>query len=297
MRVGTASLYAGLQQRLQRLTADLRSLNEKIATAKRLNRPSDDPIAAVESMQFKTATRQMEQYGRNLKTAVSWFNSSEAALSQTLDLVGRAREIAVLMNSASQNAETRAAAAEEAGHLLDQAISLGNTQLCGQYIFSGFETATAPFTKVTVGGIETAQYNGDTNNFQVRIGKDENLTAGKNGRTVLMDSTVFDTLGSLKKALEDNDWSGINTQLGNLTTAENHLNNQIADIGARQNRAQVKENILSQLRLGLQERLSQVQDADIAEVIIQLNAKQMTYQAALAAAVRVNEMTLLNHMK
>lgn len=296
MRVGTATLYAGIQQRVQRLTAELKSLNEKIATAKRLNRPSDDPIALVEAMQFKTAIRQMDQYGRNLKTAVSWFDSSEAALSQNLDLVGRAREIAVLMNNSSQNADTRAAAAEEVGHLLDQAISLGNTQLSGRYIFSGFETATAPFTKIMVGGIETAQYNGDTNDFQLQIGKDENLTAGKNGQNVLMDSALFDTLGGLKKALQDNDWSAINTQLGNLTTVENHLNNQIADIGARQNRAEIKENILGQLRLNLQDRLSQAEDADIAEVIIQLNAKQVTYQAALAAAVRVNEMTLLNHM-
>ena len=296
MRVGTASLYTGIQQRLQRLTADLRSLNEKIATAKKLNRPSDDPIALVDAMQFKTATRQMDQYGRNLKTAASWFNVSESALSQTLDLVGRAREIAVLMNSTTQNAETRDAAAVEVGHLLDQAISLGNTQLSGRYVFSGFETATAPFTKVMVGGVETAQYNGDTNDFQVQIGKDENLTAGKNGQTVLMDSAIFNTLGSLKKALEDNDWTGINTQLGNLTSVEDHLNNQIADIGARQNRAEVKENILGQLQLELKDRLSQAEDADIAEVLIQLNSKQVTYQAALAAAARVSEMSLLKYM-
>jgi flagellar hook-associated protein 3 FlgL len=297
MRVGTASLYVGIQQRLQRLTADLNSLNEKVATAKKLNRPSDDPIAMVEAMQIKTATRQTDQYARNLKTADAWFNASESALSQTMDLVGRAREIAVLMNSDSQNAETRDAAAVEVGHLLDQAISLGNTQLTGRYVFSGFETATAPFTKITVGGVETAQYNGDTNDFQVQIGKDENLTAGRNGQTVLMDSGLFSTLGGLKKALEDNDWGGIDTQLGNLTSVEDYLNNQIADVGARQNRAQVKENILAQFQLQLQDQLSQAQDTDIAEVMIQLSAKQLTYQAALAAAARVNEMSLLNYMK
>jgi flagellar hook-associated protein 3 FlgL len=296
MRVGTASLYAGIQQRLQRLTADLSSLNEKIATAKKLNRPSDDPIAMVEAMQIKTATRQTDQYARNLKTADAWFNASESALSQTLDLVGRAREIAVLMSNDTQNAETRDAAAVEVGHLLDQAISLGNTQLTGRYVFSGFETATAPFTKITVGGVETAQYNGDTNDFQLQIGKDENLTAGKNGQTVLMDSGLFSTLGGLKKALEDNDWSGIDTQLGNLTSVEDYLNNQIADVGARQNRAQVKENILAQFQLQLQDQLSQAEDTDIAEVMIQLNAKQLTYQAALAAAARVNQMSLLNYM-
>ena len=111
MRVGTASLYGGIQQRLQRLTADLMGLNEKVATAKKLNRLSDDPAALMDAMQVKTAMAQMEQYGRNLKRADSWFNMSETALSQILDLVGRAREINVQMSNATQNAETRDSAA------------------------------------------------------------------------------------------------------------------------------------------------------------------------------------------
>lgn len=296
MRVGTASIYAGIQLRLQRLAADLKSLNEKIASGKNLNRPSDDPIALVEAMQFKTAARRMDQYGRNLNTASSWFTASESALSQTLDLVGRARELAVQMSSSSQDAENRDAAAAEIGNLLDHAISLGNTDLSGRYIFSGFETGTAPFTKIVVGGVETAQYNGDTNDFQVQIGKDQNLTVGRNGQTVFMDSGLFSTLGDLKKALEDDDLAGIGTQLENLTSVENYLNRQIADIGVRQNQAQVRENILSQLQIELKDQLSRVEDADIVEVMIQLNAKQLTYQAALAAAARVSEMSLLNYM-
>ena len=296
MRVGTASLYGGMQQRLQRLTADLKDLNEKVATAKKLNRLSDDPAALMDSMQVKTAMAQMEQYGRNLKTADSWFNVSESALSQILDLVATARENAVRMASGSMTADDRIIAAEVVGHLLDQAISLGNTQLSGRYIFAGFETGTTPFTKVTVGGIETAQYNGDTNTFQVQIGKGETLNVGKSGQAVLMDSTLFDTLGNLKKALEDNDASGIAAQLSQLTTVENHLNTQIADIGARQNRAQIKESAFSQLNSVLQEQLSEAEDADLAEVVIQWNSKQASYQAALAAAARINQMSLLNYM-
>ena len=296
MRVGTASLYGGIQQQLQRLTADLYDLNKKMATAKKLNRPSDDPTALMDTMQVKTAMAQMEQYGRNLKTADSWFNVSESALSQILDLVATARENAVRMASDSMSADARIIAAEEVGHLLDQAISLGNTQLSGRYIFAGFETGTTPFTRVTAGGIETAQYNGDTNTFQVQIGKGENLNVGKSGQAVLMDSTLFDTLGNLKKALEDNDTSGIAAQLSQLTTVENHLNTQIADIGARQNRAQVKESAFSQLTSVLQEQLSEAEDADLAEVVIQWNSKQASYQAALAAAARINQMSLLNYM-
>ena len=55
MRVGTSTLYGGIQQRLQRLTADLKDLNEKISTAKKLNRLSDDPAALVDALQVKTA--------------------------------------------------------------------------------------------------------------------------------------------------------------------------------------------------------------------------------------------------
>jgi flagellar hook-associated protein 3 FlgL len=111
-----------------------------------------------------------------------------------------------------------------------------------------------------------------------------------------MGSALFNTLGTLKKALEDNDEATIAAQLNSLTTAEDHLNTQIADIGARQNRAQVKKSAFSQINNALQEQLSGAQDADLAEVIIQLNSKQATYQAALAAAARINQMSLLNYL-
>ncbi len=297
MRVRTASLYEGIQQRLQRLAADLKNLNEKITSGKKVSHPSDDPLAFVAPMQLKTALAQVDQYGRNLKTATSWMNLSESALSNTLNLAKRARELTVEMASDTQNAETRAAAATEVGHLLDQAISLGNTQLAGRYIFSGYMTESPSFTKVTVGGIETSQYNGDTNNFQLQIGKDETLVTGRNGQAVFMDSTLFYTLGTLKKALEGNDSAAIGAQLNSLVAVEDHLNAEIADIEARQNRVEVKGNVLSNLSNDLQERLSEVQDTDIAEVMIQLQSKQTTYQAALAVASRISEMTLLNYMR
>jgi flagellin-like hook-associated protein FlgL len=59
----------------------------------------------------------------------------------------------------------------------------------------------------------------------------------------------------------------------------------------------VKGNVLSDLNTDLQERLSEVQDSDIAEVMIQLQSRQTIYQAALAAASCINEMILLNYLR
>ena len=150
MRVGTSSLYEGIQERIMRLSEDLRKINEKISTGKNINLPSDDPIGLVNAMGLKTALSQVGQYQRNITNGQSWLNLSESALGQSLDLVSRAQEIAVQMANDTQDGTTRVNAATEVGHLLDQAIALGNTELGGSFIFAGYKTHTTPFSKVTV---------------------------------------------------------------------------------------------------------------------------------------------------
>lgn len=297
MRVATRSFYQSVQERILRLSGDLKRINEKVSSGKNVSRPSDDPLSLIEGLGLKGNLSQIEQYQRNMKRGESWLTLSESVLSQTLHLVDRAQEIAIQMASDTQSGETRAYAATEVGHLLDQAISLGNTRLGGSYIFSGYRTETVPFLKATIGGIETAQYNGDENDFRIPIGKGEELTVGKNGQSVWMNSGIFGALGSLKRALENNDRSAISQQIDQLKGVQNRLNNEIADIGARTSRLEGKREILNHLDLNLKERLSQVEDADYAKVIVELRAKEMAYQAALLSATRIAELTILNYIR
>ncbi len=297
MRVATRSFYQAVQERILRLTEDLKRVNEKISSGKNVNRPSDDPLSLIDGLNLKTGLSQLEQYQRNMKKGESWLNLSESVLSQTLDLVNRAQEIAIQMASDTQSPETRTYGATEVGHLLDQAISLGNTRLGGSYIFSGYRTSTAPFSKVTLGGMETAQYHGDENDFRILIGKGEELTVGKNGQAVFMDSGMFDTLGRLKRALEDNDLTAIGQQIEGLRRVQDRLSHEIADIGARTSRLEGKREILNQLDLNLRDRLSQVEDADLAKVVIELRQKEMAYQAALLSSTRIAELTILNYIR
>ena len=297
MRVATRSLYQSMQQRIQQLSWDLKKLNEQIATGKKILRPSDDPLSLANAMQVKTAAAQLEQYSRNMESARPWLSMEESALSQAIDLIGQARELTVQMTSSTQNAETRAMAATEVDGLINQAISLANSQVGGRYIFAGYSTGTAPFTRVTVGGIDTAQYNGDTNTFQTLIGKGETLDVGKNGETVWMNSGLFDALGNLKAALENNDATGIGQQLDTLVAAEDYLNNQLADVGARSQRVENRQTVMDTLNANFQERISNLEDADLAALLIDLNTSEMSYQAALSTAARIHEMTLLDYMR
>jgi flagellar hook-associated protein 3 FlgL len=296
MRIATSTLFDGLERRIQQLTEGLNTVTEKLASQKTINRPSDNPLGAASAIGYRNLLSQVAQYGRNLNIGKSWMDSSESALSQSQDVVIRAKEIAVQMANAGQSAATRSNMATEVDHLLDQAISLGNSQVGGKYIFSGYQTGTASFVKFNNGTIDTAQYNGDGNDFQVAIGQGETLAVGRNGQTVFMDSTLFDTLGGLKLALESNDLTGIQQALTDLDGSLDHFNDQLADVGARANRLETRQSILQNMTLDFKEQLSLVEDADIAEMSIELKQVEMAYQAALLTTSRVGNLSLTNYM-
>ncbi len=296
MRIGTGTIFTDMKERIQVLASDLKTVQERLASQKTINRPADDPVGAAGALGYRTLLSQMEQYGRNLNTGQTWMQTSESALNHSLDIVTRAKELAVQMANGTQNAQTRANTATEVGHLLDQAISLANTQVGGKYVFAGYRTGSAPFVKFNNGTIDTAQYVGDGNDYQISIGSKENLTAGRNGQTVYMNSGLFNTLGTFKKALEDNNLTDIQSSLDGLDQALDHLNNQTADIGARTNRLETRQGILDSLAVDFQEQLSKLEDADMADLSIQLNQVQLAYQAVLMSTARVGQLSLTNYM-
>ena len=296
MRVSTRLFYQGQNERILRLSEDLQTINEKIASGKVVNRPSDNPIALMDSMAFKSSLSQIEQYERNIQYGMSWLNLRESALTEMDGLVTRGLEVGIQMANDTQSAENRASAAAEIGHLLEQAIDLANTELGGNYIFAGYKMRTTPFSTTVVGSIETAEYHGDTNDFQLQIGKDESVVVGRNGQSVLMDSNLFTTLGTLKKALEDNDVDTVRQQLDELKSVGDYLNNEIADTGAKANRLDTKGTIWSNLTLTLKERLSNVEDVDLVEMVNQLKQKEVAYQAALMSSMRLSEISILNYL-
>jgi flagellar hook-associated protein 3 FlgL len=268
-------------------------INEQIASGKVVNKPSDNPLATINVLHLQTAWSQVQQYQRNMEATKTWLNLTESALQQTEELIGRAKEIATQMASDTQNASTRALAAKEIDQLLDQAISLANSELGGKYIFAGYKVNTVPFSKV--GG--SVQYNGDTNTIQIPIGQEESLPINKDGQTAFMDADIFTVLGALQTALENNQTAEIRQQLENLQEVADHFNNQIVDIGSRLNRLEAKQNILKDLDLFFQERISAEEDADISALVVDLKAKELAYQAALLSSVKIHELTLLNYLR
>jgi flagellar hook-associated protein 3 FlgL len=160
MRVSTQTIYRNISYNILTITEQLRKINEQIASSRRINRPSDDPVGLTHALNLRESLAQIEQYGANIKLGQSWLQMTESALQQVNDLTIRAKTVAAQMATGTYTANERKNAAKEIQNIIEQMVQIGNTKLSGRYIFGGDKDRTAPYgTALTVHSAEAASTN------------------------------------------------------------------------------------------------------------------------------------------
>ena len=295
MRVANKTIYDMIKFRLGNVTEELQRANEVVATGKRINSLSDDPVGLTQVLNIKSSLSNIDQLDRNINMGKTWLTASESALTSVQDLISDTKALCVQMASATTGADERRSAAETVQNTLEEMVSLANTEVNGRYIFAGSKTDAAAFTLESDNSVT---YNGDNNAFTVKVGRDATVEVGSGGAAVFKSSgnDIFQTLSDLKDALEGNDVSGIQAAMTELDADFDHIATRISDVGSKMLRMEIKEKIFQEMDITNTERLSKIEDADITEAIMNLKAKEIAYQAALASAARVLNVSLLDYL-
>ena len=269
------------------INEELNKANEIATTGKRINNLSDDPVGLTQSLNIRSTLSSIEQMGRNISYGNSWLTASESALTNVQNIISDTKVLCIQMANATIGSEQRSSAAETVQNMLDEIVSLANTDVAGNYIFAGSKTDTIPFG-------QDGTYNGDNNPFTIKISKNSTVEVGSDGQAVF--GTVFNTLVDLKTALQGNDVSGIQDAMDNLDGHFDDISAKISNVGAKMNRMEIKDRIYQDLNFSNTERLSKIEDADIAEAIMKVKAAELTYQTALASSSKVMTLTLMDYL-
>jgi len=136
------------------------------------------------------------------------------------------------------------------------------------------------------------------------IGKDVfggiyKLTPCASGATIALNGSpenMFETVGKLVGFIETNNQSGVQQALENLQIASQHILTVAADVGARENRLEVQDSVLSNLVLNTSERLSTIEDVDVAELMTKLAQQQLIYESVLKSSSTIMRMSLINYI-
>jgi flagellar hook-associated protein 3 FlgL len=121
-------------------------LMEKTASQKKVNRASDDPVAATKIIDLRQGIAANEQYKKNIEDSDAWISMTESKLSSAYDLLVNAKEIALGQNTATASASSRKNAAQDVQSLIDELAGIANAKLGDRYLFSGSQNGVAPFS-------------------------------------------------------------------------------------------------------------------------------------------------------
>ncbi|MBG0790904.1 MAG: flagellar hook-associated protein FlgL [Desulfovibrionaceae bacterium] len=103
---------------------------------------------------------------------------------------------------------------------------------------------------------------------------------------------LFEVLGNLVAFTETNNQTGIQQALGNLTEAQEHVMNAMAEIGGRENRLDVAETILDGLVLNEETLVSAIEDADVSELMTNLAQQKIVYESVLRSTSMIMQLNL-----
>lgn len=285
----------------QRFLADLQenlrlleSKNEQLSNGRRINRPSDDPVGIGQSMALRTQSAQNKQYQKNADNATAWLDATEGALNEMSSVLTRAQELAVQGANDTLGAASRQALAVEVDELLRHAVQVANTDVGGRYIFAGFKTTQQPYAPIGSFAPPPA-YSGDNGVIEYELGAGNKIAVNVTGPDAF--GQVFNALATLRDALQANDSAAISAAVGSITAASDHVLEVRAEVGARMNRLERTSERLALLDESLKKVLSNVEDADMAEVITELKTREAVYRASLAAGARLLQPTLMDFLR
>ena len=124
----------------------LNDIQNKMAAQTRIKNLRDDPVAAGHGTRFQSKGLRLERFLTNITQVQGKMALAEGNMRSGLDILHRARELAVQGANGAYTKEQMAYMAQEVDQLLREFLEVANAQDAqGNYLFSGFRSKVEPF--------------------------------------------------------------------------------------------------------------------------------------------------------
>ena len=287
MRITTNMQYRNLLSALRQMDSRSATLARQAASGRRVERPSDDPVAAARLSTLSTRIARLAQIDRSAPAGQTASRLVETALDAITSLVIDARQLATA-GASDTTVGTRPIMADEIDGILQQIMAAAAVQEDGRYLMSGTLTDRPPFD---AGGT----YQGNLTALTAEIEEGQRVDVAPTAAEALQG--IIDlpaSLRALSTALRTDDKAGIQTAITDLQAALDQIGQTRARLGSSLSR--IGSGLLrrAEERLVLQTEISGLGDASLPEVFVELAQIDQARQAALATAARIGQRNLFS---
>jgi flagellar hook-associated protein 3 FlgL len=276
---------------LQKSFQKLSDLQGEASSLKRLTKPSDAPADVVSAMSLHAGLARGDQYTRNLSDAQGWLGNADNALTSVVTQLQKVNDLVVQASNSSLDANARQGIATQIDSIRQSLIGVANTQYAGRPIFAGTAGGDSAYDS-------SGQYVGVSSAVERNIAPGQRIQVNVNGDTVFgpPGADLFNTLTQISQAVQ-NDPTQLTTLQTTLSSQTTQVQTSLAQVGSQFLRVQNMQSQNTSNGLTMKQNLSSIEDADIAEVMVNLQAQQVAYQAALEATAKAIQPSLTDFLK
>jgi flagellar hook-associated protein 3 FlgL len=285
MRVTETLRFDSVSQRLATLRDQYQQTALQATSGKRVNAPSDDPVAAAEAARVDASLAQSDGNQRSIDLVRGDVQLAEASLEQAGDLLQRARELAMAGASDSSGGSQRSDLAVEARQCVNQLIEIANVKGTQGFLFSGTATNVAALDG-------DGNFQGNDASHVVQTGAGQPIAVNVSGAqafTAAGGRDVVQDLRDLATGLESNDVTAIRATLDNLQLSHDQIQRERSHAGLIINRLDLSENIVNQADLNLSQREAAVLNTDTAKTYTQLTQLEGAINSSVTVGKRLLE--------
>ena len=193
MRVTEVTKRDHVVDNMQKSSGKLQDIQIQMASGRRLNKTSDDPIGAARSQDIVTTISSQKQLLQNIDDNIAWLQRSELEIGHINEVLRQIRTLAISQAGSDSNEESRQMVAREFSIARKILFDSGNAREGKLYLFSGIKSLSPALkrngifqpAKVAVGGVVQkdirklldvkqfrSQFEGfSSNNYRIRVTK------------------------------------------------------------------------------------------------------------------------------
>jgi flagellar hook-associated protein 3 FlgL len=304
MRTTNAQINAVMASSMDKSTVQLAKLMQQMATNKRIQLPSDDPIASVRLLRVQREEAAIKQYNTNINNVTSNLSIQETNLMSSSDTLLNIRDLLLWAANGSNTPEDLSAIANELESLEKTIVSFANVRdEEGRYLFSGTlsDTPAVTFDETTQSYIVTGNEKHREAAVANGIFVTENVTAKEifgnqvealndlHALVAALNSPTLSTDIQAAKAL-------ISQTINSIDATQSGVLAAVTDIGGRHNTLSLLSETNSQVSLTNQKIEGDLSSVDYAKASVDLANYQLALQASQKTYVKINELSLFSLM-
>jgi flagellar hook-associated protein 3 FlgL len=302
MRTTNAQVTAIMSNSMNKSSVQLAKLMAQMASNKRIQLPSDDPIASVRLLRIQREEASLNQYTTNIANVSGNLSIQEANLVSTSDTMLNVRDLLLWAANGSNTSEDLGAIANELKSLEKTILSFANVRdEEGRYLFAGtlsdqpaveFDTATETYSVIGNNKHrEAAVANGVlvTENVTAAeiFGPGMDMLNDLHGLITMLEDPALDVTDPAVRAQ-------IDSSIAQLDLTHSKLLGAVTDLGGRQNTLELLGESNSQVNLANKKIEGELSTLDYAKASIDLNNYQLSLQATQKTYIKINGLSLFS---